>query len=118
MQVDIKPLTPGRVEDFFEFFERTAFADHPEWGCDCFCCFFHAQSKEAWEKCSRETNKATAREMVLKGQMRGLFAYIDGKPVGWCHYDKLENLPGAKVFFGNLAAEDGNSGAIVCFTIA
>jgi len=118
MQVGIKPLTPMRVKDFFDFFEHIAFADHPEWGCDCFCCFFHAQSREAWESCSREINKAAAHEMILKGQMRGLFAYVDGKPVGWCHYDKLNNLPGTRVFYSDLTAADENCGAIVCFTIA
>jgi ribosomal protein S18 acetylase RimI-like enzyme len=118
MQVDIRPLTPGRVEDFFEFFEHIAFFEHPEWGCDCFCCFFHAQSREAWDKCTRETNKATARELILKGRMHGLLAYAENKPVGWCHYDILQNLPGARVFYSDLASTDGDSGAIVCFTIA
>ena len=50
--------------------------------------------------------------------MRGLFAYADGKPVGWCHYDRLENLPGARIFYSQLATADLSSGAIVCFTIA
>ncbi len=118
MQTDIRQLTPERVEDFFDFFEHIAFAEHPEWGCDCFCCFFHATSREAWEKCTRETNQATAREMILKGQMRGVLAYVDGRPAGWCHYDKLQNLPGARIFYSGLASEDGDSGAIVCFTIA
>jgi GNAT superfamily N-acetyltransferase len=118
MPADIKQLTPERVEDFFEFFEHIAFSEHPEWGCDCFCCFFHADSREAWEKCSRESNKAAAREMILKGQMHGLLAYAENKPVGWCHYDRVKNLPGARVFYGNLASADGESGAIVCFTIA
>lgn len=118
MQVDIRQLTPERLEDFFEFFDHIAFAEHPEWGCDCFCCFFHAKSRESWETCTREDNKSAAREMILKGQMHGLFAYVQGKPVGWCHYDKLKNLPGARVFYSDLATEDGNSGVIVCFTIA
>jgi ribosomal protein S18 acetylase RimI-like enzyme len=118
MPLIIRPLTPERVEDFFEFFEHIAFAEHPEWGCDCFCCFFHAKSREDWDNCTRESNKTAARELILKGRMHGLLAYMDYKPVGWCHYDKLQNLPGARLFYGNLASADGESGAIVCFTIA
>ncbi len=118
MQIAIKLLTPERVEDFFEFFEHIAFAEHPEWGCDCFCCFFHAESRESWEKSTREDNKAAAREMILSGRMRGLFAYADGKPVGWCHYDKVKNLTGARVFYSDLATIDDHCGAIVCFTVA
>lgn len=118
MQIEIKQLIPERAEDFFEFFEHIAFAEHPEWGCDCFCCFFHAQSREAWDLCTRESNKAAARELIRNGRMHGLFAYADNKPVGWCHYDRLQNLPGVRVFYGDLASEDDNCGAIVCFTIA
>jgi ribosomal protein S18 acetylase RimI-like enzyme len=118
MQPDIQRLTPEKVEDFFEFFEHIAFAHHPEWGCDCFCCFFHAKSRKAWEDATRESNIKAAREMILAGGMRGLLAYADGKPVGWCHFDLLKNLPGAKVFFSELASDDEKSAAIVCFTIA
>lgn len=118
MQIEIKPLVIDRVEDFFEFFEHVAFAGHPEWGCDCFCCFFHSESRETWDKCTRESNKAAARDFILTGRMHGLFAYAGSKPVGWCHYDRLQNLPGAHVFYGDLASTDEDSGAIVCFTIA
>lgn len=118
MRPEIKRLTPDKAEDFFEFFEHIAFADHPEWGCDCFCCFFHAKSREEWESETAESNKKTAREMIQAGSMRGLLAYADGKPVGWCHFDLLKNLPGAKVFYSELASKDESSAAIVCFTIA
>ncbi len=116
--IQIKPLTPRRAEDFFTFFEQVAFADHPEWGCDCFCCFFHAISREAWETATREANRLAARRMIEQGQMRGLLAYAGETPVGWCHFDRLANLPGAPVFYPELASKDGESAAIVCFTVA
>jgi len=118
MAYDIRPLTPQRKDDFFLFFEHVAFAEHPEWGCDCFCCFFHAESRDTWEACTRETNIASAREMIETGRMRGLLAYDGDKPVGWCHYDVLKNLPGARVFYGNLASGDDETASVVCFTIA
>ncbi len=118
MPIAIHALTPRRAGDFFLFFERIAFSEHPEWGCDCFCCYFHATSREQWDACTVETNKAAAREMILQGRMRGLLAYDGDKPVGWCHFDVLKNLPGARVFYGNLASVDDDRAAIVCFTIA
>lgn len=118
MPYDIRPMTPQRRDDFILFFERIAFAEHPEWGCDCYCCFFHAENREAWEACTRENNAATARMLIEAGRMRGLLAYDGDKPVGWCHYDILKNLPGAKVFYGHLASRDDDTAAVVCFTIA
>ncbi|MBE0601796.1 MAG: GNAT family N-acetyltransferase [Firmicutes bacterium] len=118
MPYTIHPLTPQRVEDFFTFFEKVAFADHPEWGCDCYCCFFHAADREIWDAATGERNRAVARDMILSGRMRGLLAYDGDKPVGWCHYDKLENLPGARLFYGDLASGNDHRALIACFTIA
>lgn len=118
MPYTVKALTPQRVEDFFTFFDRVAFSDHPEWGCDCYCCFFHAADREAWNAATGETNKNTARAMILRGAMRGMLAYDGDKPVGWCHYDRLINLPGARVFYGDLASAKNDRALIACFTIA
>jgi ribosomal protein S18 acetylase RimI-like enzyme len=118
MPFTVQPLTPRRADDFITFFERVAFADHPEWGCDCYCCFFHAASREEWDAATSATNRAAAREMILAGRMRGLLAYDGDKPVGWCHYDVLKNLPGARVFYGELASADESRALIACFTIA
>jgi len=118
MKVQIRPLSPERAEDFFQFFDHVAFSDHPEWGCGCYCCFFHATDADAWEKRTDEENRAEARAMILAGTMRGLLAYDRQKPIGWCHYDQLKNLPGTKLFRAGLATDDPESAAIVCFTVA
>lgn len=118
MPYTIHALTPQRKDDFFMFFENIAFAEHPEWGCDCFCCFFHAENREVWEAATGETNKAAAAKMIDNGVMRGLLAYDGDKPVGWCHYDLLQNLPGVRLFYGDLASGEDERAAIACFTIA
>lgn len=118
MDWQIRPLTPERVEDFFTFFNRVAFSDHPEWGCGCYCCFFHATDRAEWDRRTPEENAAEARRMILADQMRGLLAYDGETPVGWLHFDRLMNLPGARVFYPQVAGTDDASAAIVCFTIA
>jgi GNAT superfamily N-acetyltransferase len=70
------------------------------------------------ETATREANRLAARRMIEQGQMRGLLAYAGETPVGWCHFDRLANLPGAPVFYPELASKDGESAAIVCFTVA
>ncbi|MEA5000183.1 MAG: GNAT family N-acetyltransferase [Candidatus Limiplasma sp.] len=118
MQLHTKPLSPQTEEDFFTFFDRVAFREHPEWGCDCYCCFFHATDRALWEQTTGAENAAQARRMIRCGQMRGLLAYDGALPIGWCHFDTLANLPGARTFYGALATGAPEDGAIVCFTIA
>ena len=121
MDMAIKKLSPLLVDDYFLFFDQIAFADHPEWGCDCYCCFFHAVSQEAWHDCTAEQNKALARDMIMAGSLQGQLAYVDDKPVAWCHYDLKKNLPGLGVFYPELRtgeADDDETAAIVCFTVA
>ena len=132
MDIQINKMSPALAEDFFRFFDEIAFADHPEWGCDCYCCFYHATSAQEWEARTGAQNKAQAREMILAGKLRGLLAYADGLPVAWCHYDQKDLLPGIKTFYPEflaaehpddtgkspLEAESPNIAAIVCFTVA
>jgi GNAT superfamily N-acetyltransferase len=118
MSIDVRALTPEMADDFVRFFDEVAFSDHPEWGCGCYCCFFHATDKDEWEKRTRDDNRAGAREMILAGKMRGMLAYDQQTPVGWCHYDLLANLPGTATFYSQVATNDLESAAIVCFTVA
>ena len=119
METEIRRLTPERADDFFRFFEKVAFADHSEWGGGCYCCYYHAESFALWEKRTPEQNRETARNLILAGRMRGLLAYSDGKPVGWCHFDGKTDLPGLKAMYPQvMGGDDEKAGAIVCFTVA
>ena len=118
MRLQIRPLSPARAEDYFRFFEQVAFNDHPEWGCGCYCCFFHATNEAEWLKRTPEQNRVWAQELIAQNDLHGLLAYDRQKPVGWCHYDKIANLPGTKVFRAGLTTGDPESAAIVCFTVA
>ncbi|MDR3645867.1 MAG: hypothetical protein P4M02_12425, partial [Clostridia bacterium] len=95
----MKRLTPGSAEDFFRFFEHIAFADHPEWGCDCYCCFFHADDAAEWEGRTAAQNRKIAGDMISLGKMNGLLAYADHEPVGWCNFDAKSKFPGLKLFY-------------------
>jgi hypothetical protein len=122
MEIVIEKLTPEHCGDFFDFFEKIAFADHPEWGCDCYCCFFHAESRKEWHEREASENRKIARQMILDGKLRGLLAYAGGMPAGWCHYERKSDLPGLKAFYPKVYTKDKDeskqTGAIVCFTVA
>lgn len=118
MEIIVSPLTPERAEDFITFFDHVAFQDHPEWGCGCYCCFFHYSDHALWDARSPEQNRAQARQLIGENRLRGLLAYDGKTPVGWCHYDLQKNLPGVRAFYPQLSEDDPDGGEIVCFTIA
>lgn len=123
MVIKVKAMRPELTGDFFRFFDEVAFADHPEWGCSCYCCFFHAASEAEWNARSAAENKESARQLIATGQLSGLLAYADGTPAGWCHFERKDSLPGLAVFYPQVLDEPGSGApcdiaAIVCFTIA
>lgn len=42
----------------------------------------------------RRTREAAAvKELVRRRQARGILVYAEGEPVGWCHFDRVDELP-------------------------
>lgn len=118
MAILIQPLTPERESDFFTFFDHVAFNDHPEWGCGCYCCYFHFNDHAVWERRTPRQNHAEACRLIRANALCGLLAYDGDRPVGWCHYDLQKHLPGVRAFYPDLSTEDPERGEIVCFTVA
>lgn len=118
MDIVIKRIGTRSAEDFVRFFDEIAFSDHPEWGCGCYCCFYHVESAAQWDARTAEENRDIAREMIEAGTMKGLLAYDGDKPVGWCHFDDRAALSGLRVFRPEVLTEEEGIGSILCFTIA
>jgi len=114
MDLEIKELTSEQKEDYFDFFDNHAFSDNPDWS-GCYCYFYHCTDK-AWEKRTAQQNKQDVGDLISSGCMRGFLAYMDGKPVGWCHADDKKNL--ARLQEEGEKETGAKSGAIVCFIIA
>lgn len=113
----VRPLTHELLGDWLAFFDGDAFADNPDW-CDCYCQFFHVGEDAVWESRTAEQNRAASVEMIQARRMHGYLAYLDGRPVGWCHAAPRSQLP-RMATDPELAAGDGSRiGAIVCFLIA
>lgn len=112
--MEIRPLTPDLVEDFFTFFDQRAFADNPYWK-GCYCTFFHRPERiPAEEVRQRTTRREQARTLIAHRAMRGFLAYgSDGRVVGWCNANRKEA-------FSRLdAPESLGEGvlSVVCFVI-
>jgi GNAT superfamily N-acetyltransferase len=114
--VQIKPLAAERLEDFLTFFDRDAFMDNPQWS-SCYCLFYQYAGAD-WEQRTREENRATKASLISEGRAHGLLAYVDGRPVGWCHAAPKSTLPRIGQYEDLKSADDPTLGAIVCFVVA
>ncbi|MBY9019937.1 MAG: GNAT family N-acetyltransferase [Candidatus Lokiarchaeota archaeon] len=118
MNLDIKPLTSDLIKYFLNFFDNIAFSDNPEWG-GCYCHFYHFPgNKEEWGKATKDQNRNATKTLIKKEIMKGLLAFVNNEPVGWCNVnskDVYEKNP-----FDNESEEvlEGKVASIMCFLIA
>ncbi len=80
------PLTPERWDDFEELFG-------PRGACaGCWCMWWRMRRSE-FERQKGEGNKAAMKEIVRSGEIPGLLAYADGRPVAWCSVAPRQAFP-------------------------
>lgn len=80
------PLTKERWPDFVELFgERGACGG-------CWCMWWRLKRSE-FERQKGEANKQAMKAIVEAGQIPGILAYAQGKPVAWCSVAPREQYP-------------------------
>lgn len=114
MDLSIRKLTTGNIDDFLYFFDEIAFCDNPDWA-DCYCCFFYFPDDNEFGIRSGKDNRDTSVFMIESGRMNGYLAYLDGKPVGWCNADSVENYPRIMVDKNIEYDKTKKTAAVVCF---
>ena len=80
--VSVHPVTPDRVADWLQLFDRDAFAGNPDWAA-CYCLEPHVpappeQPERAWRE-----SRATVAERLRCGSTFGYLAYAGDRAVGW-----------------------------------
>jgi hypothetical protein len=90
MNIEIRTLSPDLLNDFLNYFDNIAFADHREWS-GCYCTHFHWDSslEEEHQRLRRagimKTGRDYAIEFINSGTMQGYMAYLDNNVIGWCN---------------------------------
>lgn len=103
------PLTTDRWPDL-----ETVLGKHGAGGC--WCMWWRSTRREFTER-GGEGNKQAMKAIVESGQVPGILAYYQGKPVGWCsvaprdQFDSLNRSPVLK------RLDDLPVWSIVCFFI-
>jgi GNAT superfamily N-acetyltransferase len=113
--VEIRPLSPELLPDFLSFFDNEAFVDNPRWA-SCYCQFAYVDhGKVDWKTRTLQVNRAAACERIGADRMRGLLAYRDGKPVGWCNAAPRTMLD---AYADEPDPDAARIGEITCFVVA
>lgn len=117
-RVDIRPLTPARLEDFLLFFDREGFSDNPFWA-SCYCMEAHSPELAGeWTPGEAARNRAKKSALIRAGEARGYLAYVGGRPIGWCHAAPRTSLAGLMANEEFHVDDPDGVGAIYCFVIA
>ena len=113
--IEIRPLTPERLDDFLAYFDHDAFADNPRWA-SCYCQHLYVDHNQVdWHTRTAEVNRTAACERICSRRMQGYLAYRDGKPVGWCNAAPRLLLD---AFNDEPDPDATRLGQITCFVIA
>ena len=107
----IKELTSLQMDDWFEFFDNRAFADHEDWN-GCYCTAFYSPKPEEYVSPSKK-RRDYAKWLIENGRMKGYLAYENGKIVGWVNCNNKKLFPRLK----ELAKGNEEILSIVCFII-
>jgi ribosomal protein S18 acetylase RimI-like enzyme len=117
-EIEVQDVTPERVGEYQSFFDDYAFRDYPAWQ-SCYCMETHrTQSDDEWAGRTAADNRHDMTDMINRGEVTGLLAFVDGKPVGWCNYGETTRLAGLNQRFGLQAADHEGVGSVACFVIA
>ncbi len=117
LQVLVLELKPELLSDYLSFFDK-AFSDFPDWA-DCYCGFYDTPGSN-WDATATAgpEHRAARSERISTGQARGLLAYIDGKPVGWCNAQPRANFVNMRSYKVAVTDPAELVGSIMCFLVA
>ena len=116
--LELRELAPNRADDFFDYFNRDAFADNPE-GAACYCCYFHwvGANGEDWSSRTAAANRKWQADLIQRCETTGILAYLNNRPIGWCHAAEKRSLAHLTAMDVLASPDDESVGAIVCFVV-
>ncbi|MCP1226499.1 GNAT family N-acetyltransferase [Sebaldella sp. S0638] len=85
MEIEIKKLTPGLLEDYLYFFENTAHKDIKDHDVRCYCMSWCSDDQKEEDFPSAEIRRNYAVRYVKNGMLQGYLAYYDNRIIGWCN---------------------------------
>ena len=110
-ELEIYPVTPERWADFVQLFgPRGAVGG-------CWCMWWRVTRAE-YDRQKGEGNKQAMRMIIESGEIPGLLAYQDGKPIGWGSVGPRQAFPVLDRSRILKPIDDRPVWSVVCFFIA
>lgn len=117
--MDIRPISPALVDDYFALFDD-AFTQDPYWA-GCYCAFYDDPRPDDEFDTSQPGLAARHREnrekTIAAGNAHGLLAYRSGRPVGWVNAGPRDRYGNLRIFAEAIEPDDLPIGAIMCFVV-
>ncbi len=107
----VRPVTPERWRDLETLFSESKTCS------SCWCMWFRL-TRSQYQLQSGNGNKLAMREIVGSGEVPGLLAYVDGKPIGWCSVAPRETYPSLDRSRTLKRIDDAPVWSVVCFFVS
>lgn len=108
---DFHPLTPERWSDLEKLFGPRGAC------CGCWCMYWRLLHRQ-FEDQTGELNRRNMKAIVDSGEIPGIMAYSDHKPVGWCSIAPREAFPRLGRSRILKPVDDQPVWSVVCFFVA
>jgi GNAT superfamily N-acetyltransferase len=104
------PVTPGYWRHFETLFGQN--------GADggCWCMWWRLPEKQ-FEEQTGEVNKAAMKQLIESGEVPGILAFSNKKPIAWCSVGPRELFPALHRYWELDNALDKKTWSIVCFFV-
>lgn len=109
--LEFHPLTLNRWKDLENLFgERGACGG-------CWCMWWRLKRSD-FERHKGKKNKAALKKIVRSGQVPGILAYAEGRPIAWCSVGPRETYPALERSRVLKRIDDKPVWSVVCFFVA
>jgi GNAT superfamily N-acetyltransferase len=110
-KLEFNPLTLSRWKDLENLFgERGACGG-------CWCMWWRLKRSD-FERQKGRRNKAALKKIVRSGQVPGILAYAEGKPIAWCSVGPRETYPALERSRVLKRIDDKPVWSVVCLFVA
>jgi GNAT superfamily N-acetyltransferase len=80
MSIETRELTPAMWPVLEELFGTRG-------ACGgCWCMFWRIAKGESWDEVKGRVARTRLRDLVIRGEVHGVLAFCEGRPVGWCTF--------------------------------
>ncbi|MCL2462236.1 MAG: GNAT family N-acetyltransferase [Defluviitaleaceae bacterium] len=124
MNIEIKPLTPGLVPAYLDYFDNRAFSDgNPNGPCYCASPSMDEAAERRMIGEFGDDVKGTVRryavKMLAEGKIHGYLAFDGNTPAGWCNAGDMDGYA-SRHWIPDFARQNacGRTMSVVCFCIA